>query len=181
VDLDELSTRALLVRILRELEENERRSVKIEDELAYVAHTVRKIEREVRPKPQPLTASVVDVFSGESITMADLILNVGQTSTDTVTPLLADGVTPSGGVVSNLAVTFSDPSATVSVSGVNTLLVTGVAASAGAISGTRSCTITDTDGAVSQWTASFTVTTNAPVPPSQLTQSVVDVFSVPTP
>lgn len=164
----------ILIRLLRDTEENSR-------EIARILHTVRKIERELRPHPQQLTASVVDVFSGESITMADLILNVGQTSTDTVTPLLADGVTPSGGVVSNLTVTFSDPSATAVVNGANTILITGVAASTGAISGTRSCTITDTDGAVSQWTATFTVTTNAPIPPSQLTQSVVDVFSVPTP
>ena len=165
----------ILIRLLRDTEENSR-------EIARILHTVRKIEKELHHHHhQPLTASVVDVFSGESITMADLILNVGQTSTDTVTPLLADGVTPSGGVVSNLTVTFSDPSATAVVNGANTILITGVAASTGAISGTRACTITDTDGAVSQWTATFTVTTNAPIPPSQLTQSVVDVFSVPTP
>jgi len=167
----------ILKHILRDLEENHRLVKKIEDELDRVAHIVRKIERELRP--QPLTASVVDVFSGESTTMADLILNVGQTSTDTVTPLLADGVTPSGGVVSNLTVTFSDPSATAVVSGANTILVTGIAASSGAISGTRSCTVTDTDNAVSQWTTTFTVTTNAVIPPEQLTQSVVDVFSTP--
>jgi len=169
VDLDELSTRALLVRILRELEENERRSVKIEDELAYVAHTVRKIEREVRPKPQPLTASVANIFIGD-IPMADnvLVLNVGQTA-------------PSGGVISNVVVTFSDPSATAAVQPDNTILFTGVAASVGPISGSTALTITDTDGVTSTWNVPFTVQVNAPIPPAQLTQSVANVFSVPIP
>lgn len=152
----------------------------IERRLEHIEKLLEKVLHELHHhQPKLITAFVMDAFSGESITMADLILNVGQTSTDTVTPLLVDGITPSGGVVSNLTVTFSDPSATVAVSGGNTILVTGVAASTGAITGTRACTITDTDGAVSQWTATFTVTTNAPIPPSQLTQSVVDVFSTP--
>ena len=182
MDLDELSTRALLVRILRELEENERRSVKIEDELAYVAHTVRKIEREVRPKPQPLTASVANIFIGD-IPMADnvIVLNVGQTAIDTLTPRLADGITPSGGVISNVVVTFSDPSATAAVQPDNTILFTGVAASVGPISGSTALTITDTDGVTSTWNVPFTVQVNAPIPPAQLTQSVANVFSVPIP
>ena len=49
MDLEELSTRALLVRILRELEESEIRDKHIENELAHIAHVVRKIERDVRP------------------------------------------------------------------------------------------------------------------------------------
>lgn len=110
-----------------------------------------------------------------------LVFNVGQTSTDTITPLLADGVTPSGGVLSNVAVTFSDPSATAVVQPDNTILFTGVAASSGPISGTTSCTVTDTDGVVSTWNTAFTVQTNSVVPPAQLTQSVANVFSTPTP
>ena len=115
--------------------------------------------------------------------MADnvLVFNVGQTSTDTITPLLKDGVTPSGGTVSNLSVSFSDPSATATVSGANTVLFTGVAPSTGPVSGSVSATVTDTDGAVSTWTQAFTVQTNAVVPPSQLTQSIANVFSTPTP
>jgi len=113
-----------------------------------------------------------------------LVFNVGQTSQASIVPLLADGVTPSGGALSNVAYNFSDPSATVVLNsdGV-TATCTGVAASAGAVGGTATCTVTDTDGAVSTWSQGFTITTNAPPPPppSQLTQSVAVQFSAPTP
>ena len=111
-----------------------------------------------------------------------LVFSVGQTSTDTITPLLADGVTPSGGTVSNLTVAFSDPSATVSVNGPDTALFTATASSTGGpVTGTTQCTVTDSDGAVSTWTQTFTVQVNAVVPPDQLTQSIANVFSTPTP
>jgi len=115
--------------------------------------------------------------------MADniLVFNVGQTAIDTLTPRLTDGVTPSGGVISNVVVTFSDPSATAVLQPDNTILFTGVAASAAPVSGSTALTITDTDGVVSTWNIPFTVQTNAPVPPAQLTQSVANVFSTPTP
>ena len=115
--------------------------------------------------------------------MADnvLVLNVGQTAIDTLTPRLADGITPSGGVISNVVVTFSDPSATAAVQPENTILFTGVAASVGPISGSTALTITDTDGVTSTWNVPFTVQVNAPIPPAQLTQSVANVFSVPIP
>ena len=155
---------------------------KVTDILHRILHVLERIERELAPKT--LTASVANIFSGE-IPMADnvLVLNVGQTSIDTLTPRLADGVTPSGGVVSAVAVTFSDPSATAVVNPDNTVTFTGVAASTGgtAVSGSTACTVTDTDGAVSTWNIPFTVLVNAPVPPAQLTQSVANVFSTPTP
>lgn len=165
----------ILTRLSRDTEENSR-------EIARILHTVRKIERELRPHPQPITVSVANVFTGETI-MADnvLVLNVGQTAIDTLTPRLADGITPSGGVVSNVVVTFSDPSATAVLQPDNTILFTGVAASTGPISGSTALTITDTDSVVSTWNVPFTVQTNAPIPPAQLTQSVANVFSVPTP
>lgn len=126
------------------------------------------------------TESVVNVFSGENMADNALVFNVGQTSIDTLTPRLADGFTPSGGAVSNVAVNFSDPSATALVQPDNTILFTGVAASTGPVSGTTTCTVTDTDGVVSQWTIPFTVQTNAVAPPpQQLTQSVANVFSEP--
>ena len=132
--------------------------------------------------PHRISKSVANIFSGDS-TMANnaLVLNVGQTSIDTITPLLADGVTPSGGVLSAVVVTFSDPSATFVLNPDNTVTFTGVAASTGAISGSTACTVTDTDSVVSTWTIPFTVTVNAVVPPAQLTQSVVNNFSTPTP
>lgn len=134
---------------------------------------------------QPVTASIAVRFSGESI-MANnvLVFNVGQTSQASIVPLLADGVTPSGGVLSNVSYSFSDPSATVVLNsdGV-TATVTGVAASTGPVSGSAACSVTDTDGVVSTWTQAFTIQTNAvaPPPPSQLTQSVAVEFSAPTP
>jgi hypothetical protein len=131
--------------------------------------------------PKPLTASIAIRFTGDSV-MANnvLVLNVGQTSTASIVPFLADGVTPSGGTLSAVSYTFSDPSATVVLNpdGV-TALVTGVAASAGAITGSAAATVTDTDGVVSKWTQPFTITTNGVVPPAQLTQSVAVQFTTP--
>jgi len=143
--------------------------------------SLREIARELKPKS--LTASITVKFSGESI-MANnaLTLNVGQTSQASIQPLLADGVTPSGGVLSAVSYTFSDPSATVVLNSDGlTATVTGVAASTGAITGTASCTVTDSDGVVSTWTQAFTITTLAVVPPAPLTQSVAVQFSTPTP
>lgn len=144
-------------------------------------HGFREIWRILRPKP--LTAAIAVQFTGE-IPMPNnvLTLNVGQTSQASIQPLLADGVTPSGGTLSNVAYSFSDPSATVVLNADGlTATVTGVAASSGAVSGTASCTVTDTDSVVSTWTQAFTITTNAIVPPAQLTQSVAVQFSTPTP
>lgn len=111
-----------------------------------------------------------------------LVLNIGQTSQASIQPLLADGVTPSGGTVSAASYSFSDPSATVVLNPDGlTATVTGIAASSGPVSGTASCTVTDADSVVSTWTQTFTITTNAVVPPAQLTQSVAVQFSTPTP
>ena len=109
-----------------------------------------------------------------------LELNVGQTSQASIVPLLADGVTPSGGALSNVAYNFSDPSATVVLNPDGlTATVTGVAASPGPVTGTAVCTVTDTDGVVSQWTQAYTIQTDAVAPPQQLTQSVAVQFSTP--
>ena len=130
------------------------------------------------------TRSIANRFSGDLV-MANnaLVFNVGQTSIDTITPLLADGVTPSGGVLSNVVITFSDPSATFVLNADNTVTFTAVAASTGGtpVNGSTAVTVTDTDGVVSTWNQAFTVLVNAVVPPAQLTQSVANVFSTPTP
>ncbi len=135
--------------------------------------------RDRMPLPPTLTKSVANVFSGDKMADNALVMTVGQTSIDTLTPRLADGITPSGGTVSNVVITFSDPSATFVVNADNTVTFTAVAASTGAVSGSSACTVTDTDSAVSNWTIPFTVTVNAVVPPEQLTQSVANVFSTP--
>lgn len=148
-----------------------------------IIHELRAIRRELEPKR--ITKSVANIFSGVTPMPNNvLVFNVGQTSIDTITPFLTDGVTPSGGVVSNVVVTFSDPSATAVVQPDNTVLFTGVADSAGvAVAGSTTVTVTDTDSVVSTWTTAFTVQTIGvtPPPPEQLTQSVVNVFSTPTP
>ena len=147
---------------------------------------VREIDKKVDQilallQPVAITSSIVVRFKGDNIIVNNvLVFNVGQQSQASILPLLADGITPSGGVLSNVAYNFSDPSATVVLNADGlTATCTGVAASNGPITGTATCTVTDTDGVVSQWTQSFTIQTNA-VPPQQLTQSVAVQFSAPT-
>lgn len=115
--------------------------------------------------------------------MNTLTLNVGQSSTGTITPLLADGVTPSGGTVS--AASFSipaDPSFAATDNGDGTLSVSGVAASTAPVTGTASCTVSDLDGAVLSFSTSFTITVSAVViPPVANTASIGVSFSTPTP
>jgi hypothetical protein len=152
--------------------------------LEHSLHELREIRRELKPRTKTLTAAIAVRFTGtgEPIMNNILTLNVGQTAQASILPLLTDGVTPSGGTLSAVSYTFSDPSATVVLNPDGlTATVTGVAASAGPISGAASCTVGDTDGAVSTWTQAFTVQTNAPVPPSQITQSIAVQFSTPTP
>jgi hypothetical protein len=153
--------------------------------LDSIERTLHRIEHEIHRNNQPITAAIAVQFTGDSI-MANnaLVLNVGQTSQASIQPLLADGVTPSGGVLSAVSYTFTDPSATVVINADGlTATVTGVAASTGAVTGSASATVTDTDGVVSTWTQTFTITTNAvtPPPPAQLTQSIAVQFSTPTP
>ena len=160
-------------------------SHRLEHEVHELQKRVEHLEREVRrlEHPKRTTQSIAIRFTGDSI-MANnvLALNVGQTSQASIVPLLADGVTPSGGVLSAVSYTFSDPSATVVLNSDGlTATVTGVAASAGPISGSASATVTDTDGVISVWNQAFTIQTGAVVPPAQLTQSVAVQFSAPTP
>lgn len=163
--------------IEKEILEIEKRQLKIEEE---TLHVLREIERDLHPKRFSRFAAVR--FTGDII-MADnvLVLNVGQTSTAAPITYLADGVTPSGATYSAVTYTFNDPSATVVLNpdGV-TAVVTGVAASTGPVSGTVSFTATDSDSVVSQWTQTFTITTNAVAPPpAQLSQVAAVQFSTP--
>jgi hypothetical protein len=178
----ELVEIGLDVRIARLLE----RAVELDEAtvglLGEAVILLKRIERIIAPR----TKSIAVRFSspqGDPATMPNnvLTLNVGQTSTASIQPLLADGTTPSGGTVSNVSYTFSDPSATVALNPDGlTALVTGVAAStAGAVSGSAACTVTDTDGVVSTWTQAFTILVNAVVPPAQLTQSIAVQFTTP--
>lgn len=151
--------------------------------LKEILHAVKRIERDISREHKPLTAAIAVQFTGDSVMNNVLALNVGQTAQASIVPLLADGVTPSGGTLSKVAYSFSDPSATVALNPDGlTATVTGVAPSTGPVTGTATCTVTDTDGVVSTWTQPFTVQTSAVAPPpSQLTQSVAVQFSTPTP
>lgn len=136
-------------------------------------------------QPPRLSQIAVVSFTGElTMSTAALVFNVGQTAPVSVGTLLADAATPSGATYSAAVYTFSDPSATIAADDTGTGTVTAVSASTGPVSGSVAFTATDTDGAVSEWTAPFTITTNpavVPPPPSQLSQSAVVIFGTPTP
>src|ERR1017187_9025884 len=134
--------------ILRELIEVSREELAV---LRNIYHDVHKILH-VLIQPKQLTAAIAVQFTGASMQPNNTcVLNVGQTSTAALMPLLVDGLTPSGGVLSNVSYTFNDPSATVVLNPDGlTATCTGVVASSGAISGSATCTVTDTDGVVSQ-------------------------------
>lgn len=147
-----------------------------------IEHRLREIEHHLFP-PRLSKSSAVQFTGDTTMPNNALTLNVGQTSTASPITFLADGTTPSGATYSAATYTFSDPSATVFLNpdGV-TALVTGVAASTGAVSGSVTFTATDSDSAVSTWTQEFTITTNAvqpPPPPTQLSQSSALQFSDP--
>jgi hypothetical protein len=162
------------------IEEEILRETRETREIAQETHReVEELERRLRPKR--LTKSIAISFSGAS-TMNTLTLNVGQSSIGTITPLAADGVTPSGGTVS--AASFSiptDPSFGAVDNGDGTVTVTGLAASTSPVTGTASCTVTDTDGAVSTFTQTFTITVagGPPPPPPATTTSIGVSFSTP--
>lgn len=148
--------------------------------LRNIYHDVHKILH-VLIQPKQLTAAIAVRFIGANMQPNNVcVLNVGQTAPANILGLLADGITPSGGTISNAAYNFSDPSATVVLNSDGlTATVTGVAASNGPISGSASCTVTDTDGTVSQWTQNFTVQTNGGGGGGQLTQSIAVQFGDP--
>jgi hypothetical protein len=170
--------------IERRLERLEREAAEIKKDAREILWILRRHHPQPPPPPnQLLTRSIAVRFTGEWIPMPNniLVLNVGQTSTASIQPFLADGVTPSGGVLSNVSYSFADPSATVVLNSDGlTALVTGVADSAGvAVQGIATATVTDTDGVISQWSQMFTIQTIGVIPPEQLTQSIAVQFTVP--
>ena len=112
--------------------------------------------------------------------MADLVLQVGQSSTGTVVPFLADGVTSTpGATVANQVWTISDPALTIVNNPDGTVGVTGIAATATPAQGTVSAQITDEDGTVGQFTATFTITVGGVTPPVNRTASIGVSWSSP--
>lgn len=116
--------------------------------------------------------------------MNSLTLAVGQSSTGTIIPLLADGITPSGGAISNASFSITpDPSFSAVDNADGSVTIVGLAVSASPVTGTASATITDHDGAVSTFSQSFTivVTAGTTPPPTATTASIGVSFSTPTP
>ena len=168
-------------KLLKDLLRTEKEELIVDEAALGVAAEQLEVSKQILHElrhPQ-LSRRAALYFSGAIKMANDLVLNVGQSSTASPVTFLADGTTPSGATYSAATYTFSDPSATVVSSDGVTALVTGVAASTGAVSGSVSFTATDTDGAVSQWTVAFTITVNAPPPPTQLSQSAGLTFSTP--
>jgi hypothetical protein len=126
------------------------------------------------------TASIAIQF-GENNAMNSLSLTVGQESTGTIVPLEVDGVTQTpGAVVSAQEYVISDPSLEATTNADGSVTILGIAAGS-TVSGTASATVTDADGAVAQFTQTFTVTVSAAVvtPPTGLTTSIGVSFTAP--
>jgi hypothetical protein len=126
------------------------------------------------------TTSIAIQF-GENNTMNSLSLTVGQESTGTIVPLEVDGVTQTpGAVVSAQEYVISDPSLEATTNADGSVTILGIAAGS-TVSGTASATVTDADGAVAQFTQTFTVTVSAAVvtPPTGLTTSIGVSFTAP--
>lgn len=106
-----------------------------------------------------------------------VVLTVGQSTVATIVPLEADGttITP-GAVVSAQAFTITDPGLSLVQNADGTATITGVAPTTGAVTGTASATVTDSDGTSGPFTQSFQVTVNAP---TQHTASIGVQFSAP--
>jgi hypothetical protein len=156
----------------------------VEQEILHVEERILHELEELRPHSHS-TKSIAIHFSGETNMPNNVLtLNVGQSSIGTITPLLADGVTPSGGAISNPVFSIPpDPSFSATDNADGTVTITGIAVSAAPVTGTASATVTDTDGVVSTFSASFTVTVAAGTtpPPTATTASIAVSFSTPTP
>lgn len=112
--------------------------------------------------------------------MADLNLLVGQSSTGTVNPVEADGITVTpGATLSNISWSISDPGITLTPSTDNTALLSGAAATAGDITGQVLATVTDGDGTVNSFSKTFTVNVGGVTPPTGRTAGLGVTFSTP--
>jgi hypothetical protein len=143
--LMEHEEKEILIRLLREAEDNSR-------EIARVLHVVRKIERELRPQPLPSST----VF--KEITMNPTIGGNTQVFTGTFVP--AGSVPPSDAVY---AVTSNDPAITPTVDATG-LIVTGVLPVGWVESTSVPLAYTRTASSVANptWTLSDIITPSAP-------------------
>lgn len=145
--------------------------------LAATSYDVKCIFERER-SAQHLTKKIAIKFYPGETDMNDVTLLVGQSTTGTIVPLEADGVTVTpGATVSHASFSLSDPSVSVVDNGDGTVTITGVAPSTGPVSGTAQANVADQDGATGTFTQAFTVTVNPA--PTGLTASIGVDFSTP--
>lgn len=139
-----------------------------------ILHEERRIEHELHPHR---TTNLRVRFTGAK-TMNTVTLQVGQTTTATITPLEADDLTVTpGAVVSNQKFSITDPAVSVIDNPDGTAKITGNAA--GTVTGTVSATVTDQDGTVGQFTQGITITVQAAVQSTGRTTQIGVDFSTP--
>lgn len=134
------------------------------------------------PHPQPIrTASIKVIFQAEGELMADLVLQVGQSSVGTVVPFLADGVTQTpGAVVSAQVWTISDPALVVTSHPDGTVTVAATAATAADVNGSVKATVTDSDGFTQELSKDFTISVGGVTPPVNRTAGIGVSWSNPS-
>lgn len=139
-----------------------------------ILHTLRKIEH--NQPHQPITKVLVVQFGkSRRKKMASITLNVGDQVPASVFPS-ADGSTNDGGTLSNIVWSFTDPSASFINNPDGSVTFTAVAPSSDPVngaSGTVTASVTDTNGAVSTQSGSFTIIVAGTVtPPQPITTSL---------
>lgn len=164
-----------------ETREHHRRASEILCPICELARLEEHRHHHHHHNPAGRTASIAVCFGEKH--MNTLILLVGQSSTGTVVPLEADGVTQTpGAVVSNQSWSITDPSLTATTNADGSVTIEGVVANDSPVSGTVNATVTDEDGTVNSFSATFTVsvgTATPPPPPTGRTASIGVNFTTP--
>jgi len=116
--------------------------------------------------PHPRTRSIQIQFQGDFMSLNAITLNVGQSTIASIIPLEADGTTQTPGAsLHDQSYSISDPGITVTPNGDGTATIAGTAATSGAITGTATATVIDSDGTSNAFSAQFTVQVNGTTPP----------------
>lgn len=143
-----------------------------EREIERLLREIVDLQREILKYVRPPLTSRIFIAIGED--MSPATINVGQSIPATIVPLAADGVTPSGGAVSNPTWSVSDSAvATLTENADGSATLKGVAA--GTVTVNVTATVTDTDGSVNTFSGMNTLSVQAP-PPAPLTASIAIQF-----
>ena len=121
----------------------------IAEEVA-IDRELHEIERDLHPH------HIAVRFTGAN-TMNAVTLVTGQSTTATIVPLQADGITQTPDVtLSNQLFTITGPSVELTAGGDGTATIKGISPSTGAVQGTATATVTDKNGNVGTFTQAFT-------------------------